>query len=317
MASTVIFRAIGKIQKDERATLYFQSLYNGSSVYDGSTRTLDVALYGYSTLNGDTIIPTGVVKTYINNVLIETITDLSQTRWYYQVGPEAGTYVISAEYSGDSNYKPIALSSCGQVTITEGSSSPDTPTPPDSPTPVLVQFMMNDGTSTIYDSKTITSGTTVSIPDDDPERTNYFFYGWYTDSSCTTAFDSSVAITKDTDLYAKWALIVDYDFEVVKSSNFNGSATDPIVAGKEYIVTATLTNNSNFYLSNIQLTCERSGDIYNFDSVDSGESLTQDFSYMASGSEGKINFIVNLTAWTEDPDNPTITETATYSFGTE
>ncbi len=66
-----------------------------------------------------------------------------------------------------------------------------------------VRFMLNDGTETVYDSQTVDSGSTVSVPSD-PTRTDYDFGGWYTDSSCTTAFDSNTAITRNTDLYAKW-----------------------------------------------------------------------------------------------------------------
>lgn len=111
--------------------------------------------------------------------------------------------------------------------------------------------------------------------------------------------------------------IVDWDFTLRQSPAFEGSQTDPIVAGKKYTVTATFTNNGLYDLSNVQLTCDISGDIYNFDSVASGESKTEELYYWATGTEGTITFVANLTADTIDPDNPTITDSATFTFGVE
>ena len=71
-------------------------------------------------------------------------------------------------------------------------------------TSYTVTFMMNDGTQTIYDTQTVTSGNTASAPATNPTRTDYSFNGWYEDSAGTTAFSFSTPITADKTLYAKW-----------------------------------------------------------------------------------------------------------------
>lgn len=115
-------------------------------------------------------------------------------------------------------------------------------------------------------------------------------------------------------------IIVDWDFTLRQSPAFDGSQTDSIVAGKEYIVLARFTNEGNSNLSNVKFTCALTADNYNFDSVASGESKQQAFSYGATDSDvlaGTITFVVSLTANTLDPDNPSITDSATFTFGVE
>jgi uncharacterized repeat protein (TIGR02543 family) len=98
-----------------------------------------------------------------------------------------------------------------------------------------VRFMLNDGTETVYDSQTVNSGSTVSVPSD-PTRTDYNFGGWYTDSSCTTAFDSTTAITRNTDLYAKWT-----------AQSSEGTCTITIDPNLEHQKIALWSNDSSFH----------------------------------------------------------------------
>lgn len=141
----------------------------------------------------------------------------------------------------------------------------------------------------------------------------------YSADTPTVTVDTSKSIFNRTVYYTPIVtpIIKDWDLTVEQSPAFDGSQTDPIVAGKEYIVSATFTNIGISDLSNVQLNCDLSGDYYTFDSVAPDESKTVDLSYWATGSEGTITFIVNVTADTIDPDNPTITDSATYTFGTE
>ena len=64
-----------------------------------------------------------------------------------------------------------------------------------------VTFNMNGmGTSTgslVIDGKTVTKPT-------DPTASGYSFGGWYTDSSCNTAYDFFTPVIRDITLYAKW-----------------------------------------------------------------------------------------------------------------
>lgn len=71
-------------------------------------------------------------------------------------------------------------------------------------TSFTVTFMLNDGTETVYDTQTVTSGGTASAPATNPTRTDYDFGGWYEDSAGTSAFNFSTPITADKTLYAKW-----------------------------------------------------------------------------------------------------------------
>ncbi len=114
--------------------------------------------------------------------------------------------------------------------------------------------------------------------------------------------------------------LIDWDFTLKQSPAFDGSRTDPIIAGKEYIVLAKFTNEGNSDLYNVKFTCELTADTYKFNSVAPGESKQQTFSYVATDADvlaGEIYFAVKLSATTIDPDNPEITDTATYTFGVE
>lgn len=64
-----------------------------------------------------------------------------------------------------------------------------------------VKFDAQGGSS--VNGQTPASGSTVSKPTD-PTREGYTFAGWYTDETCTKAYDFSVAVTADMTLYAKW-----------------------------------------------------------------------------------------------------------------
>ena len=51
---------------------------------------------------------------------------------------------------------------------------------------------------------TINSGDLLTLQD--PTKTGYIFLGWYTDSGKQTAFDDTVPVTADLDLYADWEI---------------------------------------------------------------------------------------------------------------
>jgi uncharacterized repeat protein (TIGR02543 family) len=67
-----------------------------------------------------------------------------------------------------------------------------------------VSFNSNGGTT--IPSQSVNYNTTATKPTD-PTKTGYTFTGWYTDSGLTVPFAITTAITADTTLYAKWALI--------------------------------------------------------------------------------------------------------------
>lgn len=53
------------------------------------------------------------------------------------------------------------------------------------------------------DSQKVESGKTASVPTP-PSAEGYTFGGWYTESSCTNAYNFDTPVTADLDLYAKW-----------------------------------------------------------------------------------------------------------------
>lgn len=71
-----------------------------------------------------------------------------------------------------------------------------------------ISFESNGGTP--VKEQSVLKGTTAVKPAD-PDRTDYLFDGWYTDSAFTKKFDFSTPITADVTLYAKWLENIFYD----------------------------------------------------------------------------------------------------------
>jgi uncharacterized repeat protein (TIGR02543 family) len=87
-----------------------------------------------------------------------------------------------------------------------------------------VFFESNGGSSVTAQS--IASGSTATKPSD-PTKSNYTFVNWYSDSSLTTVYSFSTAVTANLTLYAKWtpATYAISEYEVV-----NGTANSTKIA---------------------------------------------------------------------------------------
>ena len=72
---------------------------------------------------------------------------------------------------------------------------------------------------------TVESGKKVILPEN-PTKEGYTFEGWFVDEALLTAFDPDQAITANTVLYAKWAMITEPIYTVTFEVN-EGSAIDP------------------------------------------------------------------------------------------
>lgn len=58
---------------------------------------------------------------------------------------------------------------------------------------------------TPVEALTVTVGETAAAPEQEPEKENYSFAGWYQDGTCRKEFDfENTQITGDTTVYAKW-----------------------------------------------------------------------------------------------------------------
>lgn len=86
--------------------------------------------------------------------------------------------------------------------------------------------------------QTVEIGTTVTAPED-PERVEYDFTGWYTDSSATVEYDFASKVEKDFTLYAGWELKT---FTVTFEYNYGGAANT--TQEVKYGATATEPENA-------------------------------------------------------------------------
>ena len=125
---------------------------------------------------------------------------------------------------------------------------------PDSVTPTVpffdsqthsVTFVYNNGET---DHRVpIENGKTVATPED-PEKENYLFRGWYTDSAFESKYDFSKAVTRNLTLYAK--------YEIDATSLTNQISTDTI---KGVVKIYNKSYNSFFGFESTSTTSQGSG----------------------------------------------------------
>ena len=129
---------------------------------------------------------------------------------------------------------------------------------------VIVTFNYNYSGST-SSTVTLTNGQTLSYPTV-PTRSGYAFAGWYTNSSCTTAYNFSGTITTDTTLYAKWVSMVSSSSsssrEYVDIANYNSSSSK-----KSVTISASYSSSPNYYY----FTCYKSGSYTIYSAYTSGD----------------------------------------------
>ncbi len=67
-----------------------------------------------------------------------------------------------------------------------------------------VTFDANGKDAAMPDSQRVKEGKAATEPSTQPQCKGYTFGGWYTDETCTQAYDFSTPVTADMTLYAKW-----------------------------------------------------------------------------------------------------------------
>ena len=196
-----------------------------------------------------------------------TSTDTYQYPFGYIFGVNSytGSYSAKQYYYGDSAssatstiyYIPSSLKS---VTITGGnildgafyncSSLINITIADNTNSSVEVTFNYNYSGST-SSAVRLTGGQTLNYPTV-PTRSGYAFAGWYTDSSCSTAYNFSGAITTDITLYAKWvSMTSSYSSrEYVDIANYNSSSNKITVS-----TNSSSSSSQNYYY----FTCYKSG----------------------------------------------------------
>ncbi|MBQ3572136.1 MAG: InlB B-repeat-containing protein, partial [Clostridia bacterium] len=117
--------------------------------------------------------------------------------------------------------------------------------------PVSVTFNYNYSGSTNA-TLTLEDGQTLDYPTV-PTRSGHAFAGWYTNSSCTTAYNFSGSITEDITLYAKWvSMTSSYSSrEYIDIANHNTSSSKK--------TTGNITSSSSSIAHYYYFTCYKTG----------------------------------------------------------
>ena len=170
----------------------------------------------------------------------------------------------------------------------------------------VVTFNLNgkgaNFTQEVYENRTITTPA-------NPTTTGFVFDGWYTNQTCTSAFNFSTPITANTTLYAKWAqaLTVTFDLnghgdsftqEVVSGAKASAPST-PVSAGyvfvgwysdqactTEYNFNTTITSAKTIYAK-----WEESNNCYEFTLATSGTAPAAGDVILGTGVGGTMTMI--------------------------
>lgn len=103
------------------------------------------------------------------------------------------------------------------------------------------------GSGSAVAAQTVADGATVTQPDN-PTYSGYVFGGWYTDETCTTAFDFATAVTTNTTLYAKWTVNT-FAMDTIAGMTYTGGVQNPTVTVRDATTQATLAEGTDYTLS--------------------------------------------------------------------
>ncbi|MGN0186478.1 MAG: InlB B-repeat-containing protein [Paludibacteraceae bacterium] len=177
---------------------------------------------------------------------------------------QVGSTAVAITATADTGYAFDSWTvTSGNVTITDASAASTTITAT-SDGEVTANFKKKTYTVTFHanghgsrpDPQDVESGQTASVPTP-PTAEGYTFGGWYTESSCTNAYNFDTPVTADLDLYAKWtqnASAVTYYFmgEITGWGDGNGRAMTS-TAEYAYIKLSDNQAEKNFKIYNANL----------------------------------------------------------------
>ncbi|MCL2676917.1 MAG: InlB B-repeat-containing protein [Streptococcaceae bacterium] len=129
-------------------------------------------------------------------------------------------------------------------------------------------------------SQTVYSGDQVTQPTP-PTKPGYTFGGWYTDASCTTAYDFSTAVTGDITLYAKWT----QDTTTPPSSSTPPVSSTPVTSG----ASSTSTSKSTSSTSAHQPELPKTGDTETITLISAVGVVLVGFAVAFKGKKSKTN----------------------------
>ena len=271
--------------------------------------------------NGGTVAPTSKDVVFDTNVTLPTPTRTGYTFGGWFVGTKQYT---TGTWKKDSDVTLVAKWTANSYTVTYDDVSIQTNN-------ITVTFDYNYSGSTPT-TVTLTNGQKLNPPTN-PTRSNYYFKGWFTNSSCTTAYTFSGTITEDMTLYAGWTSSVvnnttmsswSYSGGVYTSTNKSNSssstytitATMPITVTFSY-KTSSEANYDILYIKKNGSTIESCSGSTSYVSysvmLNTGDSLT--FSYTKDSSQYSGSDCAYIKDLTYTP-NVSYTSTATASCGT-
>ena len=123
----------------------------------------------------------------------------------------------------------------------------------------VVSFNSN-GHGHTPDPQTVKTGELVTKPSD-PTAVGYVFNGWYTDSSCTQAFNFKSSVTADITLYAGWSAIR-YTVKFDSNGGVGTMASQSFVYNTKANLTANTFSRSGYYFAGWNTKADGSGDAY-------------------------------------------------------
>ena len=155
-----------------------------------------------------------------------------------------------------------------------------------------VQFVDEDGTSELFDSKTVNKYEKVTNPGN-PEKAGYVFDGWYTTADGDTLFDWNTQITANTKVYAHWEVkTLSYTVKYVDEAGHD-VATPKTVTNPNFKVGDSVTESAiavagykpvNNSLTHV-LTGDEETDVITFVYVPKGETTSYTVNYVIADDE--------------------------------
>ncbi|MBR4212295.1 MAG: InlB B-repeat-containing protein [Oscillibacter sp.] len=115
-------------------------------------------------------------------------------------------HIVDGALTDENNSKIYQGHIVDGVTADDGDSAPGAQVPDDAPTFTVKFFPNGSGASVPWNSKQVTNGRAYGeLPV--PERANYVFQGWYTDTGAKITPNKVVNLSADLNLYAQWAVL--------------------------------------------------------------------------------------------------------------
>jgi len=216
-------------QSFDPAGMVVTATYSDNSSADVKTYTVSPsgALATTDTIVTISYTEDGVTKTATQAITVSAAATKTLSSIAITTAPATTTYtagksfdpagmVVTATYSDNSTaeVKAYTVSPSGALATTDTSVTVNytedgvtkTATQTITVNPVIETFAITfdaNGHGTAPAAQTVESGKTATKPSD-PTASGWTFDGWYTEATCTNAFDFSKAITGDVTIYAKW-----------------------------------------------------------------------------------------------------------------